>query len=244
MLTDMCVMLVLYTLSSFCIEFWGMGYAEVLTLLCARMILVLVIFSLLAQDVKQSTRSNNADFVSVMKMTFFDPKAIAIHHPMSMSFGLANVFFSVYVNVYTVDQYLGDYAVGYTNAIQCAIAAVIPLSIVDALYGRTVGLSLSSLAYVLLGGAYLVFTNRELGNWVVVVLLCAFYAIGRFSWLSSSRAIITESFAEDEATAFASFNFINGLSSTLLCFILSLGVTNSAVLAFFVIAPALLMTPC
>jgi len=241
---DMCVMLSLYTLSSICIEFLGMGYAEVLTFLCALMIIVLTIFMLFAQDVDGNSKANDSDLLSVLKFTFLNSKAIAILHPMSVVYGFANIFFSVYINVYTVDKYLGDFAVGYTSAIQCAIAAIIPFSIMEAMFGRIAGLSLSSLAYVLLGGAYLIFTNKELGHWLIMIFLCAFYAIGRLSWLSSSRSIIAENFAEDEAVAFASFNLTYGLSSTLFCFIVSAGVTNCVILGVIVIVPALLMIPC
>lgn len=221
-----------------------MGYAEVLTFLCALMIIVLTVFMLFAQTVNGNSKANDSDLLSVLKFTFLNSKVIAILHPMSVVYGFANIFFSVYINVYTVDKYLGDFAVGYTSAIQCAIAAIIPFSIMEATFGRIAGLSLSSLAYVLLGGAYLIFTNKQLGHWLIMIILCAFYAIGRLSWLSSSRSIIAENFPEDEAVAFASLNLTYGLSSTLFCFIVSAGVTNCVILGVIVIVPALLMIPC
>jgi len=76
-----------------------------------------------------------------------------------------------------------------------------------------------------------------------MVILCALFAIGRLSWLSSSRSIIAEMFPGEEAVAFSSLNFTYALGCSMMCYAISAGLTSSSILGLLVILPAICIVP-
>ena len=148
--------------------------------------------------------------------------------PITVTFGAACIFWASYVNDETVDTYMSTDDVGYLGSLLTGVVALcaIPAATFSTAYGKMWVLALGSLAYFLLSGAYVVWTNEELGHWSSMAPLAILYSMGHLTYENSAKAIYADMFPNKRATAFASLNFISGFSSSIFAFMLAGGLDN------------------
>ena len=148
--------------------------------------------------------------------------------PIAASFGCASLFWSSYVNDETVDAYISYSAVAYLGAVVTGVVALlaIPVAWLSAKFGKTWVLTIGSLSYIGLGGAYLIWTNEELGHWSSGVVLAVLYGLGRLTYENSASAIYADLFPDKLAMTFASLNFVFGIFSSIFAYLLAGGVDN------------------
>ena len=159
--------------------------------------------------------------------TFYDRRAIFLM-ALPAALGCAELFWYSYVNDETIDAYISTYAVAYLGAVQSGVIALlaIPAAWFSARFGKTWVLTIGSLSYMCLGGAYLIWTNEELGHWSSGVALAVMYGLGRLTYENSANAIYAGLFTENRAMAFASLNFVMGSFSSIFAFLLASGIDN------------------
>jgi hypothetical protein len=177
--------------------------------------------------VKKSTLSRA---LATTEFTFCNRRAVPLMG-LTMAFGCASLFWSSYVNDETIDTYISTSAVAYLGAVQTGLTTLlaIPASWFSARFGKVWILALGSLSYVCLGGAYVIWTNKELGHWSSMVPLAIMYGLGRITFENSAKAIYADMFSDTRAMAFASLNFVSGFCSSIFAYLLAGGIDNGEV---------------
>jgi len=182
-------------------------------------------------DKKATTvKTNKSSFshaLTTTKFTFCNRRALPLM-ALAASFGCASLFWSSYVNDETIDAYISYYAVAYLGAVQTGVIALlaIPAAWFSTQFGKIWVLTIGSLGYLCVGGAYLIWTNEELGNWSSGVGLAVLYGMGRLTYENSAKAIYADLFPDKPAMAFASLNFVLGFFSSIFAYLLAGGVDN------------------
>jgi len=165
--------------------------------------------------------------LATTKFTFCNRRAVPLM-ALAAAFGCASLFWSSYVNDETIDAYISYYAVAYLGAVQTGVIALlaVPAAWFSARFGKIWVLTIGSLSYLCLGGAYVIWTNEELGHWSSGVGLAMLYGMGRLTYENSAKAIYADLFPEKRAMAFASLNFVSGFFSSIFAYLLAGGVDN------------------
>lgn len=174
----------------------------------------------------ESTSSRDRAFATA-KFTFCNRRAVFLM-ALPAALGCAELFWSSYINDETIDTYVSSSAVAYLGAVQSGVIALlaVPAAWFSAQFGKIWVLTIGSLSYICLGGAYVIWTNEELGHWSSGVALAVLYGLGRLTYENSANAIYAGLFPENRAMAFASLNFVLGLFSSIFAYLLASGVDN------------------
>jgi hypothetical protein len=168
--------------------------------------------------------------LATTEFTFCNRRAVPLMG-LTMAFGCASLFWSSYVNDETIDTYISTSAVAYLGAVQTGLTTLlaIPAAWFSARFGKVWILALGSLSYICLGGAYVIWTNKELGHWSSMVPLAIMYGLGRITFENSAKAIYADMFSDTRAMAFASLNFVSGFCSSIFAYLLAGGIDNGEV---------------
>ena len=243
----------LYLMSSILLEFTACSDDDLFIVFASSGLVCLILVGTFLEELpdpdpeasKKPPASPVAKALAVTEFTFCNRRAVALA-PLSISFGFAALFIASYVDADTVSAYIGTFAVGYCGVIQTATIAVLamPFSHLSTIYGKGVVLAAGALCYILLAGAYIIFTPAQLGHWSYVAPLFVFYGIGRMTWENTAKAIFADFFPGPErTTAFANLNFVAGLSASVFAYLLAGGEDQGAVLGGLLLGPAILMLP-
>mmetsp|Transcript_23942 Transcript_23942/g.31152 ORF Transcript_23942/g.31152 Transcript_23942/m.31152 type:complete len:288 (+) Transcript_23942:665-1528(+) len=198
-----------------------------------------VFFYLQQLNTKASGESSLEHTKQVVLMAFTDARALALA-PMALTFGFISVFISTYVNDEVVKDYIGTYAVGYLGVIQTATVSILSIPW-NHFLGREGVLIVGTFAYSLVAGAFLAFSDEDMGSWDAVWAIYVLYGIGRISWETTTKTIVADFYPFSRAEAFAYLNFVSGLASTCYSFMTS-DLTAGALAVSFLI-PALMIVP-
>ena len=165
--------------------------------------------------------------LATTEFTFCNRRAVPLM-ALAATFGCASLFWSSYVNDETIDAYISYDAVAYLGAVQTGVIALlaVPAAWLSTRFGKIWVLTIGSLSYICLGGAYLIWTNEELGHWSSGVGLAVLYGMGRLTFENSAKAIYADLFPDKRAMAFASLNFVSGFFSSIFAYLLAGGVDN------------------
>jgi len=181
--------------------------------------------------------------LKVLQFTFTDRRAVSLA-PLSVCFGFSTLFVASYINA-SVTDHISTYAVGYCGVIQTGTVALlsVPVSKISTAVGKWLAVCLGAAGYVGLTTPYLFATSAEVAHWEYVAPIFVAYGLARLSWESTTRALYADFFPNDRTTAFASLNFVVGLSASVYAYMLAGGVDAGTVLAATLLAPALLIVP-
>ena len=193
---------------------------------------------------KLAQRNGMRRLTAVLEFTFTDPQALAMT-PLSITFGFAAVFMATYVDLRTVSDEIGEYAIGYCGSIQTGTIAIIslPLARLATSCGKSVVLALGTICYILMTVPYILYNNQEIGHWRYVAPLFVTYGGARIIWESTLKAIYADFFTgQDEiSVAFANLGFVFGLSASI--YSLVLVHLDREGLALMILIPSLLILP-
>jgi MFS family permease len=231
----------LYLVSSLLLEFTSFDDEDLFifySLLCF-ITFVYVFFYLEQLSVEPSLETSLQHTKAVITMTFTNRRAIALS-PMAITFGFISVFISTYVNDEVIKDYIDTYAVGYLGVIQTATVSILAVPW-NHFLGVEGVLIAGTFAYALVAGAFLEFSNKQLGNWNYIWMVYVLYGIGRISWETTTKAIVADFYPFARSTAFANLNFLSGLAST--CYSFMTSDLSAAALAISFLVPALLILP-
>lgn len=142
--------------------------------------------------------------------------------PALMSFGALASFLNYYVNGTIVKESIGKDYIGYLGSVVAGSAAICSIGFgeVQKQYGKGVLLILGQVCFFAEAAFCLMFTNKQLGDYLPLFLLYALHGVGRSTFESTMRATFADIWTDDLTPyAFANIIIANGGMSSVCFFV-------------------------